>query len=195
MGKDVVVFRFTSHARATIGAIACAIMLIAATLSSASAHVHLHAESTASGANTILTFSLAHGCEGSATTKLTIQIPDGINAVAPGINDGWKVEKQAETLATPVTTEDETVTERVSEVVYTANEPLADGYYDEFKLSLTLPDAPVGTVIAFPTIQTCEKGETAWIEVPAQGQSEDDLEAPAPSITITAPEDEGGHSD
>ncbi len=34
-------------------------------------------------------------------------------------------------------------------------------------------------------IQTCEKGETDWVETPAEGQDAEELERPAPSVTIT----------
>jgi hypothetical protein len=34
-------------------------------------------------------------------------------------------------------------------------------------------------------IQTCEKGENPWTEVPAEGQDPEQLEFPAPSLTIT----------
>ena len=44
----------------------------------------------------------------------------------------------------------------------------------------------------FPTIQTCEQGEAAWIEVPADGQDGDELELPAPAFVLTAA-DGGGH--
>ena len=64
---------------------------------------------------------------------------------------------------------------------------MPDGYRDAFELSLQLPEAE-GTTLVFPTIQTCEEGESAWIEVPEDGQSADDLELPAPSVTITAAE-------
>ena len=46
--------------------------------------------------------------------------------------------------------------------------------------------------MAFPTIQTCEKGSTAWTEVAADGGTEDDLEHPAPSFVVTAATGSGG---
>ena len=38
--------------------------------------------------------------------------------------------------------------------------------------------------IRFPVIQTCEQGELAWIEIPAEGAAEP--EHPAPTLKITA---------
>ena len=53
------------------------------------------------------------------------------------------------------------------------------------------PDKP-GTTVYFPAIQVCAKGETRWIEVPAQGQSAEDLKRPAPSLTL-GPKQAGGN--
>ena len=85
------------------------------------------------------------------------------------------------------------ITERVATVTYTTDEPLPDGFRDSFELSVQVPDAE-GTTLVFPIVQTCEEGESAWIEVPAEGESADDLELPAPGFTITAGGDDG-HDD
>ena len=77
------------------------------------------------------------------------------------------------------------ITERVATVTYTAKSPLPDGYRDAFELSVQLPESE-GTTLLFPTIQTCEEGSTSWTEVAADGQSEDDLEHPAPAFEVTA---------
>ena len=82
------------------------------------------------------------------------------------------------------------ITERVDQVVYTARTPLPDGQRDTFELSLQLPDAE-GETIAFPIVQTCEKGETGWTEEAADGQDPEELEHPAPLVTITAAEGDG----
>jgi uncharacterized protein YcnI len=159
----------------------------------ASAHVTITPSTTAAGAFTVLTVSVPHGCDGSATTRISIQIPDEINAVTPTRNALWEVGKEMEQLDPPVTdAHGNEITERVATVTYTAETPLPEGYRDTFELSLQLPDTD-GTTLVFPTVQTCEEGESAWIEVPEAGQSEDDLELPAPSVTITAAEDGAGH--
>ena len=82
------------------------------------------------------------------------------------------------------------VTERVGSVVYTAKAPLPDGQRDAFELSLQLPDK-AGEELAFPAIQTCAKGETAWTEVPTGDQDEEELEHPAPAFEITDAVEEG----
>lgn len=157
----------------------------------ASAHVTISASTTAAGAFTVLTVSVPHGCDGSSTTEVAIQVPEGINAVTPTRNALWEVAKELEQLDPPLTdAHGNELTERVATVTYTARSPLPEGYRDAFELSLQLPDDE-GATLVFPTIQTCEEGESAWIEVAQDGQAEDDLELPAPSVTISAAEGEG----
>jgi uncharacterized protein YcnI len=171
-----------------LGATTLAAGLVVAGATSASAHVTVTPSTTAAGAYALLTMAVPHGCEGSSTTKVSIQMPEQIIAVTPSVNPGWDVEKVMEDLAEPV--EDGhggEYTERVAEVVYTAEEPLPDGLRDAFELSLKLPEAE-GETLAFPAVQECEKGETAWVQLPEEGQSADELEHPAPSIVLTAAE-------
>jgi periplasmic copper chaperone A len=142
--------------------------LVAAPIA-ASAHVSVDASTTAAGAYSVLTFSVGHGCEGSPTTSVAISIPETILAVTPTVNPGWTIEKLYSPLETPVEQEHgDALTERVSTVVYTASTPLAADQRDTFALSLALAGEE-GDVLEFPTLQTCEVGETNWTgdEVPA----------------------------
>ena len=47
----------------------------------ASAHVSATPSSAAAGASTVVTFSVPHGCEGSPTTKIEIQVPESVLSV------------------------------------------------------------------------------------------------------------------
>lgn len=153
----------------------------------ASAHVVVGPPEVEAGRSALLTFAFSHGCDGEATTEIRIQIPESIPAVAPTINANWDVDKVTAALDEPFEgAHGQQLTERVSEVVYTARTPVPDGYRDTFVLSLTIPDTP-GETIYFPTIQTCEQGETAWIEIPAEGDDPEALAAPAPAVTVVAP--------
>ncbi|WP_183085022.1 DUF1775 domain-containing protein [Mycetocola manganoxydans] len=94
-------------------------------------------------------------------------------------------------LAEPITdAHGNSLVQRVGEVVYTATTPLEDGFRDTVTLQLTLPAEAEGTAIAFPVLQTCEAGETNWSEIAADGQDSHDLAAPAPTIDVTAAEDD-----
>jgi uncharacterized protein YcnI len=184
----------TRRTAARLGAPLGAATLLALGLASpASAHVTITPSETAAGSFTLLTVSVGHGCEGSPTTKITIQVPEGINSVTPTRNPLWSVDKTIVPLDEPVTdAHGNEVTERVGEVVYTAETPLPDGYRDSFELSLQLPETP-GETLVFPTVQTCAQGETGWVEVPADGQDAEELERPAPTVTITEATGEDGH--
>ena len=180
---------------ARLGAFPAATAAIALSLvAPASAHVTATPSTAAAGAYTVVTFSVGHGCEGSPTTKIEIQVPESVLSVTPSRNPFYDVEKTIEKLDEPVAdAHGNEVTERTASIVYTASTPLPDGERDAFELSFQLPDAE-GETLSFPTIQTCQKGETGWTEVPADGQDAEELENPAPAFEVVAAE-AGGHDD
>ncbi len=170
---------------ARLGVLPAATAAIALSLGApASAHVSAAPSSAVAGSSTVVTFSVGHGCGDSPTTRIEIQVPESVLSVTPTRNPLWEVESTITQLEEPVTdAHGNEVTERTASIVYTARTPLPDGQRDTFQLSFTVPDAE-GEVLAFPTIQTCEEGETAWTEVPAEGQDSHELESPAPSFEI-----------
>lgn len=169
--------------------------LLALGASGASAHVSVDPDTTTAGSYALLTFGVPHGCGESATTKVSIQIPEPITSVTPTVNPGWDVEKVMVSLATPIDDgHGGQLTERVGEIVYTARSPLPDGYRDALVLSTKLPDT-VGETLVFPTVQTCQEGESAWVQVAAEGEDPHDLDLPAPVLTVTAAEDEATHGE
>jgi len=180
---------------ARLGAFPAATAAIALSLASpAGAHVTATPSTAAAGAYTVVTFSVGHGCEGSPTTKIEIQVPESVLSVTPSRNPFYDVETTIQKLDEPVAdAHGNEVTERTASIVYTASTPLPDGERDAFELSFQLPDAE-GETLSFPTIQTCQKGETGWTEVPADGQDAEELESPAPAFEIVAAE-AGGHDD
>jgi len=166
---------------------------LALAVAPASAHVTISPDTTAAGAYAVLTVSVPHGCDGSATTGIAIKMPEEIYAVTPTRNSFWTVDKQMVQLDEPITdAHGNEITERVDQVVYTAKTPLPDGERDTFELSLQLPDAE-GETLAFPIQQTCEEGETGWTEVATEGQDPEELEHPAPLVTITAADSSADH--
>ena len=170
---------------ARLGALPAAAAAIALSLAApASAHVTVTPSSAAAGAYTIATFSVGHGCEASPTTSIEIQVPESVLSVTPTRNGFYDVEKTMVDLDEPIADgHGNEVTERVGSIVYTARTPLPDGMRDTFELSFQVPEAE-GETLTFPTIQTCEEGETAWTEVAAEGQDSDELDSPAPAFEI-----------
>lgn len=179
------------HIRHITLPVAAAAGALALTVAPASAHVTVTPSTTAAGSYAVLTFSAGHGCEGSPTTSIAIKMPEEVYAVTPTRNPFWTIEKVMADLDEPITdAHGNEITERVDQVVYTADQPLPDGERDTFELSLQLPDAE-GETLAFPVVQTCEQGENPWTETVADGEDPESLEYPAPLVTITAAEGDG----
>lgn len=176
-----------------VGLVTGAAVAALAVAGPASAHVTITASDTTAGAFTILTLSVPHGCDGSPTTEIAVKVPDGITEVTPTRNAYYDLEVVTAKLDEPIIADDgDEITEGVDQVVYTARTPLPDGQRDSFELALQIPADAAGQTLAFPTIQTCEKGSTAWTEVAADGGTGDDLEHPAPSFVVTAATGSGG---
>lgn len=176
-------------------AVAVGALLAVATPLPASAHVSVNASSAAAGSYSVLTFSVSHGCEGSPTTALSIDIPEAITAVTPTVNPNWDVSKVSVDASAPVVDgHGESSASRTGRIVYTAKAPLLEGLRDTFELSMQLPADAAGETLAFPVLQTCEVGETQWIEMATEGSAEP--EHPAPTIAVTAAtESAHGHDD
>lgn len=170
----------------TLAATAAGTALAVSTAAPASAHVTVTPSTTEAGSYTVLTVSLSHGCEGSATTRVAVQIPEPILSATPTRSAYWEAETTFVELDEPVADgHGGEVTERIDTVVFTTDTPLPDGERDTFEIALKLPETP-GELV-FPAVQTCEKGETAWVEVAASG-SDEELEHPAPTILVTTAE-------
>ena len=170
---------------------AAALLLAAA--GGAAAHVGVTPDKTSANSYALLTFAVPHGCEESGTTKVAITLPSELNDAQPTVNPNWTVEKVTEQLAEPKKLADGTsITKRTSQIVYTAKAPLEHQLRDTLVLSVKLPDA-AGTTLYFPTLQTCETGQTDWSEIAGAGQDPHSLEAPAPSVTVTEAVSADGH--
>ena len=155
----------------------------------AGAHVTAAPGEGASDGYTTQTFSVGHGCEGSPTTQLRIQVPPSVATATPIVHPLWDVSTK-EGKKDPVELHGEKITSGVSEIVYTAKDPLPEGRLAQFAVSLKLPAGEEGDVLHFPTVQKCEKGAHSWIQIPAEGESGEELEEPAPSVVLTAAEGE-----
>lgn len=127
----------------------------------AGAHVEPDKSQVKAGSTEEITFTVPHGCDGSATTKVAFEIPAGVTDPTPGTATGF------------------TGAVVGNQVVFTGNLP--DGTEGSFPITMTFPTT-VGTTLEFPAIQTCEQGEIAWIEHTVEGQ--DEPEHPAPHLTI-----------
>jgi uncharacterized protein YcnI len=150
----------------------------------AQAHVTVSPDQAAAGSWFRTAFRVPHGCDGSATIAIAITVPDGVLAVKPQMKPGWRIDIQYKTPDHPLKGPHGMVEKIVGQVIWRGG-PLPDAYFDEFGLSMKMPDAP-GTTLYFPVVQQCEKGVNRWIQIPAKGQTGGGADMPAPFVTLKA---------
>jgi uncharacterized protein YcnI len=159
----------------------------------AAAHVTANPATAPSDGFAVIAFRVPHGCEGSPTTSLTVQIPEGVVNVKPEAVAGWQVATKIGQYAEPVELFGEQVTEGVKEVTWSGGS-LPDNQFLDFGLSVKLPPLAPGTKLNFPTIQRCAKGVERWIQVPVEGEEEPELPTPQVELIAATGEDEHGGS-
>jgi uncharacterized protein YcnI len=178
--------RIVAGAGATVAALALA-------SSPASAHVGTSADEVASGSSLALGLTIGHGCEDSPTTKVAVQIPEGVNNASAFAHPGWTISYEKATLSPPVTSaHGQELTERTATITFTATpgNELPTDVRDTFTINFTAPDTP-GETLFFKTIQSCTTGSNDWIaEWDGEGEEPD---SPAPSVAVTESTGDDGH--
>lgn len=148
------------------------------------AHVTLETPAAPVGSTYKAVFRVPHGCDGSTTIKLRVQIPEGVIAVKPMPKPGWTLETVKGRYAAAYDYYGTPTSEGVTEVVWSGGS-LPDEFYDEFVLRAYLTaDLKPDTGLYFPVVQECETGVERWIEIPAEGEAADDYETPAPGLRL-----------
>ncbi len=171
MNRTTIVRRVTLSGLAAAGLVALGAM-------TAAAHVTITPSTTAAGATAVLRVEIPHGCVGSATTAISIRMPEEAADVTASGTDRWAVYQAADGLT------------------WTTDEPLPDGEHAEVEFSVRLPD-DVGATLVFPVVQQCEEGEAAWTEVAEHEEgheheeSDEALDRPAPVIVVTSGDTSG----
>ena len=160
-----------------------AVIALLAGTAVASAHVTLETAEAKAGSTYKAVLRVPHGCDGSATVKITVKVPEGVIAVKPMSHAGWTIATVRGKYAKAYDYYGSKLDEGVTEVTWSGGN-LPDAYYDEFVLrGMLAADLPAG-IIYFPTVQECEKGVDRWIEIPEAGKTAEDYETPAPGLKI-----------
>ena len=161
--------------------------LAALSASPAAAHVTLENKQAAVGSYYKAVFAVPHGCAGSPTVKLRVQIPEGVIGVKPMPKPGWTVETVKGKYAVEYEHHGSKVSEGVKEIVWSGGK-LADDNFDEFVISTFLTDTlKPNTTLYFPVVQECEQGMSRWIDIPTEGRAghDDGGKTPAPGLKLT----------
>jgi uncharacterized protein YcnI len=157
--------------------IALSLLALAAPLAAplpALAHVVAAPDTARAGSYAAVAFRVGHACSaGDATLKVRIEIPPGVVSARPQPKPGWTYEIEREAGADPKAAP--------SAVTYVGRLP--DEAFDEFPLLMKLPTT--AETLIFPVIQTCEKGESQWTEVPSAEAPGETLSRPAATLRLT----------
>ena len=154
--------------------------LLAATAGASQAHAVLDKPQAPAGSSYQADVRIGHGCEGTATHTVTVQLPAGLRGAKPVPKAGWALSLRKAALAQPYTSHGKTISEDVVEISWTARTPddrLQDAWVDQFSLRGQLPGQ--AGPLWFKVTQLCEQGRWDWVEVPASGTSTQGLKAPA----------------
>ena len=166
--------------RTLLAATALAAMTLPA---NALGHVSLHPNTLPASSSPTLNVRVPNEETSANVVKVDMQIPPGFLDVSTQLPAGWKATVLKRKLATPVKTDTGTITEEVSEVIWSAPKAagIPPGSFLQFPISTAIPDGDAGQTLTFKVIQTYSNGDVVrWIEAP------NSMMHPAPTINITA---------
>ena len=170
---------------------AFAALLAAAALAvpaTASAHVTLQPREAAAGSFSKFDVRVPNERDNRGTIKVDVRFPDGFYFLSYQKVPGWKTRVYKQKLDKPVDLGGFSVDEQFTRVVWTAKKPrrdrIAPGQFQDFPLSVRVPDGAPGKQLVFRAFQTYQRGEqVAWTGAP-------DADEPAPRVTLLAPEED-----
>lgn len=134
---------------------------------------------------------VSHGCDGSPTRSIRVEIPAAVISIRPQPKAGWIVKIEKVPLKEPVAGEGGSkITERVTAISWTGELP-AD-QFDQFGVMMKLP-ANAGPLY-FPTRQICASGQANWTNIPPSPEKWHDVPTPAPMITVKGKDEHDRHA-
>jgi len=170
-----------SRIRAAV-AIAAAASLAAPAV--AAAHVTVNPREMVAGSFGVLDVRVPNERDDKGTRKVDLRLPGGVYSLSYKKVPGWKAVVTRKRLKTPVNLDGFRVTHRVSRVVWTAarrNAIIAPGQFEEFRISIRVPDGQPGKTLLFKALQHYQGGEVVrWTRADAGA------DLPAPRLTLTA---------
>jgi len=126
------------------------------------AHVTLTEKSAKPGTSLVAHFHVGHGCSGSPTTALQIEMPASLRQLRPDAKPGWTATVE---------------TKPGIQVIRWTGGSLPADQSGDFVVTLQLP--PTEGRLLFPTTQICAAGEEHWSEQPGAGAKK-----PAPLLMV-----------
>ncbi|MGH2949156.1 MAG: YcnI family protein [Solirubrobacteraceae bacterium] len=166
--------------RRTILIAGLAAVLVAAP---AQAHVTLQPGEVPAGSFARVDVRVPNERDDAGTTKVVVRMPDAFASVSYEPQPGWTVRVAMEEAPEPIELHGEEVTEQVDTVTFSGG-VINPGEFQDFGLSVRIPEGEPGETLTFPALQTYEGGEVVrWI-------GPEDSDEPAPTVTLAATPDE-----
>jgi uncharacterized protein YcnI len=163
--------------------LAAVVVAVLALAPAAGAHVTLQPEEAPAGGFTRLDVRVPNERDNAGTTKVDVQFPPGFLFVSYEPVPGWDTEVKMRKLDKPVEQFGEQITEEVGRITFSGG-VIRPGEFQDFGLSLGVPEGKPGSMLTFKALQTYDNGEVVrWIGPP-------DSEEPAPQVELTAAEGE-----
>ena len=100
-----------------------------------------------------LSFGVSHGCEGSPTLEVVVELPESVMGAKPMPKPGWTVETEVRPLSVPYTLHGKEIKQDVRVIRWRGK--LVDAHYDEFVIMSKLWNKT--GPIYIPVAQVCEK--------------------------------------
>src|SRR3954462_16033106 len=131
------------------------------------AHVTVNPNTAAAGSFARFDLRVPNEEADADTTKISVQLPEGLNSTSFQPKPGWTRTVTKVKLATPIQSDDGPVTERIATVTWSGG-TIAPGEFDEFGFTGQVPDK-AGEVLVFPAVQTYSDGKVVrWIGSPGR---------------------------
>jgi|GEM_PF-688386 len=129
----------------------------------ANAQVFLEQTQAESGSYYKGVLAVTAGCDGSGTTRITVNIPEGLQFVQPMPKAGWQLEVVKKPVERPFFKDGVEITEAVRQITWSGN-TLSDIHFDEFIFRGRI-GVGATSVLTFPVTQKCESGELHWDQI------------------------------
>jgi uncharacterized protein YcnI len=157
----------------------------------AQAHVTLQPDTAPAGGFTRLDVRVPNERDDAGTTKVDVQLPPGFIAASYEPVPGWKVKMTRSKAETPIDTGEGLQSDKqVSRITWTGDGKqgvIEPGQFQDFGLSLKMPEGKAGDKLTFKALQTYDDGQVVrWI-------GPEDADEPAPTVTLEAGSAGGGH--
>jgi periplasmic copper chaperone A len=156
----------------------------------AAAHVTIQPDTAPAGGFTRLDVRVPNERDDAGTVEVAVQMPPGIASASYEPVPGWSVEITQRKADQSIEVEGLQVDKEIDRITWTGTPDrggiIRPGEFQDFGLSLRMPDGEPGSALTFKALQTYRGGEVVrWIGAP-------DADEPAPTVTLTAAEG-GGH--